>query len=298
MPPEDQLRAWMLIYYEQDRKLDADKYWKETGKDDFARYKPLIAADGLVKRTAAELVSGVDKPEEKLVALDLFCRTKIANVDQAIGAQSQLTAEQRRAIKENHSPGDTLKQKAGHGMDIDYLFAALASAAGFEARMARVPDRGDTFLDRRRPVAAFIENFSVAVKLGDKWVFYDPVSRFLEPGMLRWQEEGQQALISDPKEGFWAPSQHLEPDRSDRKHRARFKLLADGSLVGSVEYSYTGHPGREHKFEYSEMTAAEQEESWKKSLQGRLSSAEISGLEMLNIRVSAETRSPGGPRSS
>ena len=55
---------------------------------------------------------------------------------------SHLTAEERKALKENHSPGDTLKQKAGWGMEINLLFAALANAAGFDARMVRLTDRG------------------------------------------------------------------------------------------------------------------------------------------------------------
>jgi uncharacterized protein DUF3857 len=277
MPPEDQLRAWMLIYYEEDKKIDAEKYWKETGKSDYAKFKPHISADGLVKRTAAELVSGIEKPEDKLAALDLFCRTKIQNVS---SAASHMTEEQRKAVKENHSAGDTLKQKAGRGMDIDFLFAALANGAGFEARIARIPDRGDTFFDRRRPTTYFIDNFSVAVRVNDKWVFFDPLSRYLESGMLRWQEEGQQALVSDPKEGFWNPTQHLEPERSLRRRRATFKLLDNGTIEGNVEYSYTGHVGRIEKTRYAEMTPEQREEDWKKSLQARLSTAELSVFEM------------------
>ena len=280
MPPEDQLRAWMLIYYEEDKKLDPEKYWKELGKTDFAKFKQLTSADSQVKRTAAELVTGIDKPVNKLAALDLFCRTKIVN---ASSSASHLTAEQRKTIKENHSPGDTLKQKAGWSMDIDYLFAALANAAGFEARMARIPDRNDTFFDRRRPSWYFIDNFSVAVKVDDQWLFYDPTSRFLEQGMLRWQEEGEPALIVDAKEGFWTNTQHLEPPRTLRRHRGTFKLLDNGTLEGAVEYMYTGHAGRGYKLEYGEMSAAQQEEDWKKSLKDRLSTAEISAFEMKNL---------------
>jgi hypothetical protein len=165
-------------------------------------------------------------------------------------------------------------------MDIDFLFAALANAAGFEARIARIPDRGDTFFDRRRPTTYFIDNFSVAVRINDKWMFFDPLSRYLEPGMLRWQEEGQQALISDPKEGFWTPTQHLEPQRSLRRRRAAFKLLDNGTLEGKVEYSYTGHIGRLEKALYAEMTNEQREDIWKKSVQARLSTAELSGFEM------------------
>jgi hypothetical protein len=280
MPPEDQLRAWMLLYYEEDKKIDAEKYWKDLGKSDYTLFKQRIGADGLVKRTAAEIVSGIEKPAEKLAAIDLFCRTKIQN---ASSSTSQMTAEQRKAVKENHSPGDTLKQKAGRFMDIDYLFAALATAAGFEARMARIPDRGDTFFSKQRPTRYFINNFSVAVKMDDKWRFFDPTSPYLEPGMLRWQEEGGQALVSDPKEGFWTPVHCLEPARSVRRHRGTFKLQDNGTLEGTVEYLYTGHAGRDEKFQFEEMSAAQQEEDWKKSLKDRLSTSEISGFEMKNV---------------
>jgi hypothetical protein len=279
MPPEDQLRAWMLLYYEEDKKIDAEKYWKDLGKSDYTLFKQRIGADGLVKRTATEIVSGIDKPAEKLAALDLFCRTKIQN---ASSSTSQMTAEQRKAVKENHSPGDTLKQKAGRFMDIDYLFAALATAAGFEARMARIPDRGDTFFSKQRPTRYFINNFSVAVKMDDKWRFFDPTSPYLEPGMLRWQEEGGQALVSDPKEGFWTPVHYLEPARSTRRHRGTFKLLDNGTLEGTVEYLYTGHACRDEKFQFEEMSTSQQEEDWKKSLKERLSTVEISGFEMKN----------------
>jgi len=189
-----------------------------------------------------------------------------------------MTTAQKSAIKENHSPGDTLKQKAGRGMDIDFLFAALANAAGFDARLARVPDRGDTFFDRKMASIYFISTFDVAVKVDDKWLFFDPSTRFLENGMLRWQEEGQQALVSDPKDGFWTNTQHLEPARSARQRRATLKLLDDGTLEGSVQLTYTGHVGREEKIDLEDKTAAQQEEEWKKSLQARLSTAEVSAF--------------------
>ena len=280
MPPEDQLRSWVLIYYEEDRKIDAEKYWKAIGKQDYTRTKPLMKVDDLVKRTSAELISGTDKPEDQLTALEAFCRAKIRNVN---NRNSQMTAEERKALKENHSPSDTLKQKVGTAIDIDMLFGALAGAAGFEARMARVSDRADTFFTPQRPTTYFINDVLMAVKLNEKWIFFDPSSQYLEPGMLRWQNEHQQALISDPKDGFFATTQYLQPARSRRDRRASFKLLEDGSLDGTVTYTYTGHVGRLQKELYKEMSPAQQEEDWKKSLQARLNTAEISDLEIRDI---------------
>jgi uncharacterized protein DUF3857/transglutaminase superfamily protein len=279
MPPEDQLRAWMLIYYEEDKKLDAEKFWKETGKSDFNRMKPLIKADDQVKRKAAELVSDAAKPEDKLAALDTFCRTKIRNTS---FQRSHMTSEERKAVKENKSAGDTLKQKAGTAMDVDYLFAALANASGFDARIARVPNRGDTFFARQRPTTYFIDNLIVAVNVNDKWTFYDPASPFLETGMLPWQHELQEALVSDPKEGFFVRTQYSEPARSRRQRRGVFQLTEDGTLEGTLTYTYTGHVARQQKNYYEEMTAAQQEEDWKKSLQSRLNTAELSDFKIQN----------------
>jgi hypothetical protein len=277
MPPEDNLRAWVLIYYEEDKKIDPAKFWKELGKSDYARFKPLTNADSLVKRTASELVTGLDKDEEKLAAIDRFCRTKIRNFN---SSAFHLTAEERKSIKDNHSAGDTLKQKAGSGWDVDLLFVALANAAGFDARMARISDRSDFFFTEARPTTYFLDIYSVAVKSHDRWIFFDPSTPYLEPGMLRWQEEGSHALISDPKEGFFTETQYSDAARSKSVRRGTFKLLEDGTLEGSVQYTYAGHSGRLQKSRYQEMTPAKQEEDWKEALKGRLSTAEVSTFEV------------------
>ena len=280
MPPEDQLRSWLLIYYEEDKKIDAEKFWKTVGKQDYARSKPLMKADDLIKRTAAELTSGAAKPEEQVTALDAFCRTKIRNFE---NSASPMNAEERKALKENHSASDTLKQKAGSAEDVDMLFGALAGAAGFEARMARVSSRADTFFTPLRPTTYFLDRLLIAVKLNEKWIFFDPSAQYLEPGMLPWQAEGQQALIADPKEGFFVTTQYLQPEKSRRDRRASFKLLEDGSLEGTVTYTYTGHVARLEKERYEQMSPAQQEEDWKKSVEARLSTAEISDLQIRDI---------------
>ena len=184
MPPEDQLRSWVLIYYEEDKKIVAPKYWKEIGRQDYTSFKSRMKGEDQVKHTSAELISGATSPEDKLSALEAFCRMKIRNFD---SSAFHLTADERKSTKENHSPGDTLKQKAGSDMDVNLLFAAMANAAGFEARIARVSDRGDTFFSPARPSAYFLHDFVVAVKLDDKWKFFDPSTPYLDRGMLRWQ---------------------------------------------------------------------------------------------------------------
>jgi hypothetical protein len=193
-PPEDQLRSWLLIYYEEDKKVNPDTFWKDLGKQDYEEYKSLIKADGRVKSVTAEVISGASKPMDQLAAIDLYCRTKIKNI---LSSAAEMTGAERKAVKENHSPADTLKQGAGRPVDIDLLFAAMANAAGFDARVARVPDRGDTFFSPQRPTTYFLRNISIAVNVDDKWLFYDPATPYLEPGMLRCRKR---------RRGPWCPT--------------------------------------------------------------------------------------------
>ena len=281
MPPEDTLRAWVLIYYEEDKKIEPAKYWKDLGKSDYSEFKSRTNPDGAVKRTAAEVTSGLDKDADKLAALDRFCRTKIRNIYSTV---DPMTSAERKAVKENHSPADTLKQQAGTGEDVDLLFAALAKGAGFDARMARVSDRSNFFFNASRPTTYFLVARDVAVKSGDKWLFFDPATTFLEPGMLRWQEEDAAALIADPKEGILVTTTFLDASRSKRTRRGTFKLLDDGTLEGSVEYTYTGHSGRHQKTRFQDMIPAQQEKDLKESLKDRLSTAEISDFDIKGVR--------------
>jgi len=110
MPPEDQLRAWMLVYYEDDKNMAPDKFWKELGKQDYARFKPLIKTDGDIKRAAAELVSGLDKAETNWPHLTRSAgrRSAISTVVRPIsrprsGKQSRKTT--RREIRSSKRRG-------------------------------------------------------------------------------------------------------------------------------------------------------------------------------------------------
>jgi len=102
--------------------------------------------------------------------------------------------------------------------------------------------------------------------------------------MLRWQEEGQKALVADPKEGLLVDTQSLPAARSMTKRRATLKLFEDGSLQGTVRYMMSGHVGRDRRARYEELGPAEQEEDWKKGMEARLGAgAELTGFNVQNL---------------
>lgn len=173
---------------------DFGKRLYEVTKDD-------MKVNDDVRRAATTLVGDAATPEEKLKRIYEFCQTKIKNISR----DASLTTEERNKLaKEIKSPADTLKRSMGRGSNIDRLFAALSSAAGFEAYIAFSGNRQSFFLDQKFPNPYFLLRGSsfVGVRLGETWRFFSPAETYTPFGMLGWREEGQKALIAD-KDPDW-----------------------------------------------------------------------------------------------
>src|SRR5258708_3124352 len=125
---------------------------------------------------AAEVVGDATDPNEKLRRLYDYCQSKIKNV---FYSSSGLSADERQKFKTNKSPAETLKKGRGTGTNMDNLFAALATAAGFEAHLARSGNRERIFLDRSFPDPYFLNRgvSFIAVQVGESWRFFSPAER-------------------------------------------------------------------------------------------------------------------------
>jgi len=280
MPPEASVRPWMLVYYSQDQDLTPDQFWKEFGKGTFERSKLRMKVSDEVKQAAATAIGDAVTPDQKIERLFEFCRSKIKNMnDDASG----LTSEERAKLKESKTPADTLKRAMGTGLDIDLLFAALAIAAGFDARVVNLSDRSDTFFEKSFPDPYFIQAYDIAVRVGDGWRFYDPASTYVPFGMLRWQEESQDALISDAKEPIWVKTPLSTPDKSKQTRLAKLRLSEDGTLEGDVKVEYYGHLAVERKEWDDDDSPAQREETLRGSVKARMSTAELTNIRVENV---------------
>jgi hypothetical protein len=280
MPPEDQVRTWMLVYYTNQAKPDPLKFWHDLGKSFYDEMKGKMKPNDEVKKAATTIIGDAATPEDKLKRLFDFCRYKIKNVaDDASG----MTAEQRKKLKENKSPADTLKRAAGDGDDIDLLFAALANAAGFETRLAVSASRNDLFFDPKLPIIYFIDQSCIAVLVGDSWRFFHPGTAYVSFGMLRWQEEGIPALVADSKEPKFIDTPMSAPEKSVEQRTANLRLAEDGTLEGDVKIIYTGHLAYEKK-EYNDDDSPEQRENTlREMMQSRMGGVEISNIRIENV---------------
>ncbi|HEU4768419.1 MAG TPA: DUF3857 domain-containing protein [Pyrinomonadaceae bacterium] len=278
MPPDDQVKTWILVFYQKatHEKLNAEKYWMDLGKSFYDRTKSLLKPNDEVKALAASLTASAKTDEEKIANLFEFCRNKIKST-------RGLTPDERAQLKENKSPSDTLKRGIGTSGDIDLLFAALANAAGFDARIVLAPDRGDIFFDKSLPNAYFINPQNIAVNVGGTWKFFNPGYNYIQFGMLRWQEEGQESLITDPKNPVWVSTPMSSHEKSLVKRTAKLKLANDGTLEGDVRVEFTGHFAVERKQELDEQSETEREETLKEEIKSQMSAAELTDIKIENV---------------
>ncbi|MGH9802539.1 MAG: hypothetical protein ACRD82_19415, partial [Blastocatellia bacterium] len=172
-----------------------------------------------------------------------------------------------------------LKRGYGSGPDINFLFAALATASGFDTRYVRLGDRSRKFFDANFTDTYFLRAYNIAVKMGDKWSFFDPGSGYVPFGMLRWQEEGINALVTDPKEPMLLETPISSAEKSMKKRTAKLRLTEDGTLEGEVRVEYTGHFAVEMKEDNDEETAEQREKKLSDSVKSRL------GAELSDIKV-------------
>jgi len=280
-PPENELRSWLFLYFWDDAKSpDPDKYWKDYGRAVYEGTKSFMKADSDVKAALPAIIGDAKTDEEKLRHIYDFCRTRIKNTsDDASG----LTDDDRRKLKENKSPADTLKHAMGRGSDIDFLFGALAQAAGYETRFALSGNRDDMFFNKSLANSSFLASSFIAVKVGDNWEFFSPAEKYTEFGMLGWPEEGVDAMILDPKEPLWVSTPMSGPDKSVEKRTAALRLLDDGTLEGDVKIEYSGHLGFDKKEYNDDDSATQREDTLKESIKKRLSTAELSEIKIENV---------------
>jgi hypothetical protein len=158
----------------------------------------------------------------------------------------------------------------------------MAIASGFDVRLAMMPDRSDKFFDPNFPDDYFLRDFAIGVRVGTEWRFYDPARAYVPFGMLGWGQEGQKALLTDPKEPVFVPTQMSEPAKSLQKRTAKLRLKEDGSLEGDVRIEYTGHLADERK-EYDDDDSPNQREETLREALKRMGTVELSGIKIENV---------------
>lgn len=275
MPPEDNVKSWAMVRYEGFFVLSS---YVSLAYEFNSIFQPFMKVDDDIKKKSAELVKGAAGTDEKLQRILEFCRSNIKNTNDK---NAGFTEEQLGKLKENKKPSDTLKRGVGSAIDINLLFAALANAAGLEARVALLPDRGKRFFERGGYVPGALQPSSIAVRMGETWKFFDLSDKYVTPPMLRWQEEGVDGMTVD-SHPEWLKTPMSPPEKSKEKRIAAFRLDENGTLEGDVSIEYTGHLAVERKLLNDDDSPIQREENLKEAVKGRMSSAELTNIVIEN----------------
>jgi len=276
MPPEDSVRSWALVRYHG--LFSVLSSYSFQAAQTYYIFQPYMKVDNDIKKKAAEIVEGARTVDEKVLKIFEFCRTNIRNTDDK---NAGFTDEDLEKLKENKKPSDTLKRGVGSGSDMNLLFAALVNAAGYEAHVVLLPDRGRRFFDRNVIVPGALKPTSIAVRSGETWKFFDLGSIYVTPPMLPWQEEGVDGVIADSTPE-WLRTPMSPPDKSKEKRTATFTLDENGTLEGDVSIEYTGHLAVERKKLNDDDSPVQREENLKEAVKGRMSSAELTNIIVEN----------------
>ena len=281
MPPEDEIRSWLLLYYTDYIKSDSNDFWSRAGGYIARTYdiKDTLKPGKDLKAAAAEITAGASTDDEKLAKIFEFCKTRVKNTTY----DASLTDDQREEIKPNKSTSDTYKKMQGTSGDINELFASLATALGFEARLAFGGDRSEKFFNVRQAHTSFIHFSSTAVKVNNRWKYYDPGSLFTPYGMLPWYEEDAAVLLLGYKDYITTEIPLSGTDKSVAKRTGKFKLSEDGTLEGTVKIEYTGQLSYLRKVDNYDKSASKREEDLKDEIKKQMSGAEISGISIENV---------------
>jgi hypothetical protein len=292
MPGEANVRPWTLLLYHDDKKREPEKYWQKVGKDSYDRLKLSLKLNDELKAAAAKAVEGAPA-EEKPVRLIRYMRANFRNLfDGSVSDAERIKVIKSMPKSRNRTSIEIFKSGIGTADELNTLFAALADAVGLEARPALVANRSDVVFHPRMTESYFLRSIDMAIKSSEEWKLYDVSTRRLPPTMVSWQEEGMQALVSDPKTPVFIQSPISPPDASATLRKGRLALTADGTLEGDITETRTGHAAAERRLDFEGESAERQIESLKEEILRLFPSGEVSGIKIQNVENSEGLSSP------
>jgi hypothetical protein len=238
MPPETELKMRVdFVYTDGDLEKDPVKFWKKEGKKLNDRVESFVGKRKGIEQAVTEIVGPADAPETKL--RKIYERVqKLRNT----GWEEQKTEQEqkREKQKEVKNSEDVWRQGYGNSQQINWVFIALARAAGFPAYSVFVSARSAYFFNPQLMNSRQLDVDVALVKLNGKDVYCDPATKFAPFGLLPWPETGVKGLQLDKDGGSWVTTELPESSVSHIERKADLKAMDTGSLEGKLTLTFSG----------------------------------------------------------
>jgi Domain of Unknown Function with PDB structure (DUF3857)/Transglutaminase-like superfamily len=264
MPPANELKARVdFIYEDEFNGREPVEYWRQIGKKRNEALESFIGKHKAMEDAVAQIVSPSDAPEVKL--RKIYDRVQqLRNTSYEV--RKTVQEEKRDKEKTAENVEDVWKRGYGNGIQLTWLFLALARAAGFDAYGVWASGRNNYFFYPPTMEQRKLNANAVLVKLNGKDLYFDPGAAFTPFGMLTWYETGTPALSLDKNGGTWVTTTIPNSSESRMERVAKFELTDAGSLEGTVTVTYTGLEAMYHRLGVRNAD----EVTRKKSLESRL----------------------------
>jgi len=234
MPPESMLTSRVHLYYEVGF---LSSYWRDWGKIRAQMAEKYLEKTKFLEGQVNIIAPPSEAPESRL--RKLYARVQqIRNIKYE---DNKTDKELRREnLADNKNADDIYRHAYGYGNEINFLFTALARAAGFEASIVEVASRDSGLFDNTVLDATQLNAIVVQVRLNGKSLYFDPASHFCPYGLLPWYETNTGGVLWDKMGGELV---HVpDDDESSAVERmGELRLLPDGVLEGDVEATFTRH---------------------------------------------------------
>jgi len=240
---------------------------------------------GDVKKVTESLVAGAANPEEKLRRIYDYCQ-KLRNVSYDLTVtDAQLKSIMKQSSKDIIKAGPTASARSGQ---INSLFGAMATAAGFDTRLAYSARRDEVFFELKMTDSDLISFAGIAVDVGGDFKIFNPGIKYAQFGQVPWYRENAPALVVSETSNGWLLLPMSTNDKNLTKRTAKVTLGEDGTLEGTVSIELHGQEALSYRLSNWDDEASKREQSLKDSILARISNAEISNIAIENFEDNAK----------
>jgi Domain of Unknown Function with PDB structure (DUF3857)/Transglutaminase-like superfamily len=277
MPPENELKSRVDFTYSKDNEKDATKFWKNHGKKLNGDVESFTGKRKAMEEALAQIVSSGDTPEVKLQKI----YERVQKLRNLSSERERTAQEQKRdKQKENSNVEDVWKHGYGYEIELNWLFLALARAAGLEAYPVYVSDRYHYFFDPASMDSRKLNYDLVLIKMGGKDTFYDPGVAYTPFGFLMWSETAVPGLRLDKDGGTWIQTTIPKSSDSQIIRHAELALSETGDIEGKLTVTFTGLKGMELRREERDDDEADKKKTLEDEVKSYIPAA--STLELVN----------------
>lgn len=238
MPPELAVKMWGWVYYTNEMRVDADKYWGDYAQRMHGRVSDETTPTYDVRRVVELITLSTEGQRDTIKRIYDYVQKEIFNVG---AKESEGNFQTWGALKKSDSPEEVIRRRYGTPREINRLFVSMLRAAGFEARVAELTTRDESFFQHSFPDSFQLNSEITALVSRDGPVqFFDPGTPYCPMGMLSWEKEAVPALIYGKRDWRFIDTPLSDATRNSQERTATVTLSPDGRVEAKVEMKLSG----------------------------------------------------------